>query len=249
MARTAIVHQPLTSVSACSLTWSSSIGPAARRAALLADLIAGDPEVVASRVSDGHARPVICRDGKRGHDGNGVIGKDAHHRRDVVEVREMARAALDRAEPVRRGRADGRVAASVVALEQVDVGPDAGEPGRELRVRVAVPGRVGGRPEVSGPGVVEDVPPVLRHGGVAARPRVALGVERPEREGHIDATRNKRPIDRSSPSDSAGDQTARRRSTNESSVSVGPARCGPERAGSRAVADTTTDRASRLRWP
>src|SRR4029453_5558506 len=99
---------------------------------------------------------------------------------DVVEIRQVTAAALDRAEPVGRGRADGRVAASVVSLEQVDVGPDAGEPARELGVGVAVTWGVRRRAEICRPRVVEDVPPVLRDGGVATRPGMTLGVERAE---------------------------------------------------------------------
>src|SRR5262245_61620174 len=96
---------------------------------------------------------------------------------------------------MRRGGADGGVAAAIVPLEQIDERTDAGQPARELRVGVAVAGCVWRSAEICCPRVIEDVSPVLGDDRVATRTGVALGMERAQREGRVDAAGHERTVD------------------------------------------------------
>ena len=224
------------------------VRPGAGGSTLLADLIPNHAEVVLRRVADPDGGPASGRHRETCHHRHGVVGEDAHHGRDVVEIAQVSVAAFDRAQPMRRGRADGRIAAAVVALEQVDQGTDAVVPRRELRVRVAVARCVRRRAECLRPLVVEDVPPVLGGGRVAARARVALRMERSEGECRVDAARDERPVDRIGPPTAPGNRRpAIDRRTMSRSASGRPG-SGHGRADSSVAADTAIGRAS-TRFP
>ena len=179
-----------------------------------------------------------------GHDRHGVIRQDAHHRGDVVEIRQVAVAALDRAEPVSGGRADRRIAAPVVALQQVDIGANAGEPARELGVRVAVAVRTAWRRNRRSTRSTGCCPSSWSRSR-SRRFDQTLGVEGAQREGRVHATGDEGPIDRPALGPRAGDPTAAAGRRTRSRSGWGPPGSVHAHAGRWAAGGRGTGRASR----